>query len=139
MITLSANEALLEDLRGAKWLDRAGQFTWITENAALEEARERWEEIQGMLLGWLRDPRKALDEDLEAPTPSAIRSALRRSQLWSRGRVRNPTRVAPSGDGGVLFDWRLEPTSIEVEVEADGSSEYREYQDAKLVRRTHQA
>jgi hypothetical protein len=137
MTMLSQNEALLDDVQAAGWFRDEAQFSWVRGGPSNGESTESWSLVQAMLERWLRDPSGCIDDDYDPPTPAAIRSALRCAQAWRRGTVRSPTRVAPIGDGGIVFEWQFEPTFIEVEIEGDGSVEQRSYYKDKLLQRSY--
>jgi len=131
MTTMLPNQTLITGLRSNEAADDRSQFAGTS--GMDPERQARWREIVDMLLRWLDDPRSCIDEDYDPPTQAAIRAALRRASHGLKGSMVVPTRVAPIGDGGVVFEWQFEPTFIEVEIEGTGASELRSFLGGKLI------
>ncbi len=108
-----------------------------------EEHRLRWQEIiDEKLVEWGRDPGQLADDNLVPPSRAAVDSAVQEAQVWRDAResddefVPSPQWVVPSGDGGIVFEWRGESTSAVIEILDDGSVDCAIFEDGRLVSRT---
>ena len=83
--------------------------------------------VQEQIAEWLKDPSVLEDDGLDAPTTLSLTVAAALAQIMT------PTRIVPSGDGGIVFTWDRHKYSLEVEW--DGSVDFKVWQDVKIAAR----
>ena len=91
--------------------------------------------IDDQLAAWARDPTQLGDDGVQPPSTATItRASLVASALRDFGAL-PPTRVVPTGDGGIAlqFDWGRKFVSIEIEPE--GLVELFVFDDGRLKHR----
>jgi len=106
----------------------------IDEEEILSQQRT-WNAIGDLLRKWMRDPRAAIDDDYQAPTPLAIQRGLAWVGIWRDASSPTPTRMSPDGEGGVSFEWRRGQDFVEFLIEGSGLAELRVFSRCRLLRR----
>jgi hypothetical protein len=92
--------------------------------------------IDYQLLEWVLKPEELAEEGLEPPTRDAISIACKFAVVMRDTKALPPNRVAPNGDGGIVFEGSVSPGHFQaLEIKADGSAEFRRFQDCHLVQR----
>ncbi len=105
------------------------------EVAQAEHRFAEWNAMIEMLRGWQANPRRAIDEDYDAPSQAAIGLALDLARASRDAGGPSATRMSPTGDGGIAFEWRRPQGLVEIEIETDGAAELRVFVGTRLVRR----
>jgi hypothetical protein len=100
-----------------------------------DEARNAWQRlIDDKLIDWGRHPEQFEDEDgYKAPSADNLVRATEFITFCRDHGVAPALRMAPDGDGGVVFEWYEGPSCRYVEIHADGSMEYLVFEDARLL------
>jgi hypothetical protein len=100
-----------------------------------DEARTAWQRlIDEKLIEWGRHPEQFEDEDgYKAPSADNLVRATEFITFCRDHGVGPALRMAPDGDGGVVFEWYEGAFCRYVEIHADGSMEYLVFEDARLL------
>lgn len=109
-------------------------------NATRDKLRSSaWQRlIDEELIEWGRHPEQFQDEDgYKAPSAENL---IRATELVAYCRDRGvvpPLRMAPDGEGGIIFDWKNNdpPSHVIAQIHADGVMEMLEFHDGTLVAR----
>lgn len=103
------------------------------------EARKAWQRlIDEKLIEWGRHPEQIEDEDgYKAPAAEILAQATRLVAYCRDHGVRPPLRMAPDGEGGIIFDWKNSdpPLHVIAQIHPDGVMETLEFLDSNLVSR----
>jgi hypothetical protein len=104
---------------------------------AQDSDRQEWERIiDNQLVEWGLDPTKLADDGIESPSDAALSTASQLALAFRNAKFPRPTRVAPTGDGGVAFHWdKGQGTMLIFEVSDDGTSERIEIDRGNIVAR----
>jgi hypothetical protein len=95
---------------------------------------ERWKAIiDNQLIEWGWNQDLFDDDDIEPPSSSVVQIAIEFAVCNSK--LIPPDRVAPDGQGGIVFERREGDTSEVVHVWDDGSVEYQQFVGTSLVER----
>lgn len=114
-----------------------GQFDRIQEAGEAQAARDGWREIiDRVLIEWGRYPESVADDGVDPPTAAAIASASQAACRLRDEGISLPTNVAPTGDGGIAFEYELSNAFLTIEIDSVGDRELRVFQDGKIVRRS---
>ena len=101
------------------------------------EARNAWQRlIDEKLIEWGRHPEQFEDEDgYQAPAADVLAQATRLVGYCRDHGVPPPLRMAPDGEGGIIFDWKDAdpPLHLIAHIHRDGVMEMLEFLDCKLV------
>lgn len=114
--------------------------TALAVSGAQSERRQAntaaWQDIiDHRLVEWGRDPGELADDGLTPPTREIIRIACEvAQQLGSKGAAA-PTRVAPTGMGGIVFERRTGAWFQSLEIRSDGAVELVIYEGSRLYER----
>src|SRR5690348_11187760 len=82
-----------------------------------EGARETWTSlIEGQLAAWARDPTQLQEEDYTAPTTETIAQASSVASALRDQGAPPPSRVVPTGDGGIAFQFERGHEFISIEI-----------------------
>lgn len=104
-----------------------------------KEARNAWQRlIDEQLIEWGRRPEQFEDEDgYQAPAPDVLAQATKLVAYCRDHGVLPPLRMAPDGEGGIIFDWKNSdpPLHVIAQIHADGVMEMLEFLDCNLVAR----
>ena len=124
---------LLRERSDVPW----GQFDRL-QRAELDQARrEGWRSIvDHVLIEWGRHPESIEDDGIEPPTGAAVAGA---SEVACRLRDEGmplPVNVAPTGDGGIAFQYELSDLFVTIEVDVAGDVELRIFHDGRVIRRS---
>ena len=92
-----------------------------------------WQELMDTLVDWARDPGDLEDEGVEPPDSSTIKLASELAGMMRDRDIEPPDRLAPNGDGGLVFRWRSGQTTWTVEFDMDGSVESSLVRSGRLV------
>jgi hypothetical protein len=102
------------------------------------DAKERkaWERlVDHTLIEWGRDPAVLEDDGVVAPSVETVKRACEVSAVLRRLEFPPPTRIVPTGDGGIAFQVDGHRDFVSVEIAPDGAVEYLRFSDSKLVER----
>ena len=91
--------------------------------------------IDDSLRSWLRDPSKLEDCDVEAPSDSIIRLAIRVALVFRDQVGLPPCNIVPDASGGIVFEWRSSTNSESLHIWDDGSIEFFRFRDSRLIER----
>jgi hypothetical protein len=91
--------------------------------------------IDGQLASWAQNPASLEDDDLLAPSLSTIRKAsLGAASLRDHG-TPLPTRIVPTGDGGIAIQFARDREFISIEIEPEGVVELLVFEEGRLKHR----
>jgi hypothetical protein len=109
-----------------------------TEAAKISERQNAWQRlIDEKLIEWGRHPEQFEDEDgYKAPSADNLVRATEFVLFCRDHDVAPARRVAPDGEGGLVFEWYDGTVKTYVEIHADGSKEYLMFDDCKLIGRS---
>jgi hypothetical protein len=101
-----------------------------------DNKHEAWEElVDRTLLEWGKDPSVLEDDGVVPPSMGTITRAY---EIATFLRIRGfpaPTRIVPTGDGGVAFQFEADRDFDSLEVAEDGNIECLRFSGSKLVER----
>ena len=101
-----------------------------------DQEREAWENlIDGTLIEWGRDPSALEDDGVVPPSIETIKHACEIATELRRLDFPAPTRLVPTGDGGIAFEVDAGCDFVSVEIAPDGAVEYLRFSGSKLVER----
>jgi len=117
----------------------AGTPAEVANANATNERRNAWQRlIDEELIEWGRHPEQFEDEDgYLAPTPDNLVRATELIDYFRDHGVLPPLRMAPDGEGGIIFDWKNDSPRNHViaQILPDGVMELLEFHDGNLVKR----
>ena len=97
---------------------------------------EAWNElIDRTLIEWGRDPSILEDDDVVPPSVETVQRACEIAKLLRSLNYSAPTRIVPTGDGGISFESEDVECFESIEIGANGTIEYLRFEKAKLVER----
>jgi hypothetical protein len=103
------------------------------------EARTAWQRlIDEKLIEWGRHPEQFEDEDgYKAPAADILAQATKFVVYCRDHGVLAPLRMAPDGEGGIVFDWKNSdpPLHVIAQIHPDGVMEMLQFLDCNLVAR----
>lgn len=91
--------------------------------------------IDGQLASWIEDPAQLEEEDLLAPSPAILRRASLVAASLRDHNTPPPTRIVPTGDGGIALQFEREREFISIEIEPEGPVELLVFEDGCLKHR----
>ena len=101
-----------------------------------EQERQRWQMmLDHWLREWAQDTSRLEDEGIIAPSAETIQLACQVAGELRDAGVPGPTRVAATGDGGIVFVRQVGRLLSTLEGDADGSIELTVFRDSRLVSR----
>ena len=111
----------------------------VEKSNPTNEARIAWQRlIDEKLIEWGRHPERFEDEDgYKAPGADILAQATKLVAYCRDHGVLPPLRMAPDGEGGIIFDWKNHDTPLHVvaHIHPDGAMEMLEFLDCNLVAR----
>jgi hypothetical protein len=118
-----------EGAEGVRWKESDQQVTGLARAAA-------WNAIaDSQLIAWGRDPGQLEEDGIQAPAEQTI---ARATELASRLRVQGvpaPTRIVPTGDGGIAFQFEDDSRFTSIEIGDDGVVELYQFEESRLILR----
>jgi hypothetical protein len=102
------------------------------------EARIAWQRlIDEKLIEWGRHPEQFEDEDgYKAPSADNLVRATEFITFCRDHGVPPALRMAPDGEGGIIFDWKNNPPyHVVMKIRSDGTMELLVFNDCSLVAR----
>jgi hypothetical protein len=95
-----------------------------------------WDELLTETLArWTDDPSLIHDDDYPSPS-AAIMSIAQNAACAFRARgVTAPTRIIPTADGGIAFEWDSYPTFASVTIHPDASVDLKTFEFGSLIQR----
>ena len=114
----------------------ASDETLISSSQDSENHRGEWQAvIDRKLIEWGRNPALLAEREMIAPTAAAIGRAVAIAQDARDRNLASAFRVAPDGDGGIVFErWDGQLTES-IEIDRDGRVEYVVCRDRAIVKR----
>ena len=94
--------------------------------------RASWDEVINLLLSWLSNPEPVEYEELSPINKNTLRSTLDFCYDFAE-EFPAPISVAPSVDGGVVFEWRYGDVLREIEFTDVGKAELTEMNAEKVI------
>lgn len=91
--------------------------------------------IDGQLASWARDPAQLEDDDVLAPSPTTITKASQVAASLRDHGAPSPTRVVPTGDGGIALQFERGREFISIEIEPEGLVELLVFEEGHLTHR----
>lgn len=102
----------------------------------VDQNRTVWDQvIDRKLSDWASDPDQLADDGILPPSPQSIALASRIGRLMRDRDSAPPTSVVPNGEGGIVFERAHGRVFEAIEIEDDGTVEYRLFEDYRLVHR----
>jgi hypothetical protein len=91
--------------------------------------------IDEQLPAWAENPSQLEDDDLVAPSLTTIsRASTIAASLRAQG-APPPTRIVPTGDGGIAFQYEGDPKFVSIEIEPEGPIEILVFNLGRLIYR----
>ncbi|HEX8522845.1 MAG TPA: hypothetical protein VF669_11350 [Tepidisphaeraceae bacterium] len=115
--------------------------TGVAEDASLQgSARQHsldaWNQIvDRSLIEWALHPERIEEDGLEAPTARSLDRAARIALNMRAKATPPPQRVAPDGDGGIVFEWMESEKHLTLACDRGGKLEIREFENGQLRHR----
>ncbi len=117
-------------------IDTGAVYEETLSSGESHQERLAWERlIDGQLIEWGRNPEQLEDDDIEAPSREIISVASTLALTMCRHEMPAPSRIAPDGEGGIVFEHREGRDFETFEIHEDGSIEYLAFHDSQLVDR----
>lgn len=115
----------------------APQFGTVTQDEALadSERRSSWNTNVDLILSWLSDPSSLREEEIECPTREATNAALVLAGGLMEIKALAPSHVLPTGDGGIVFEWRAGHILTMIEVDTTGTAEIIYFHGDQIIGR----
>jgi len=100
-----------------------------------EDASRRpdWRAILDRFDDWSQEPDHIDEDEWESPSLKAIETGRELASWMFRNRSPIPSRVAMSGEGGIVFECNREHVSESIEIDAAGRAEYRRLVNGRLI------
>lgn len=106
----------------------------VENQAAAPPGNDQWRDAKDVLEAWWKRPEAVEDDGVEPPDRDTIRLAFNVAEQMRRSGAPAPDRVAPSGDGGIVFERRDGSLFQTIEVSADRRLEFSVFRDGLLVK-----
>ncbi len=117
-------------------IDTGAVYEEALSSGESHQERLAWARIiDGQLIEWGGNPEQLEDDDIEAPSREVISVASSLALMMRNRAMPAPSRVAPDGEGGIVFEHREGPDFETFEIHEDGSIEYLAFHDSQLVDR----
>lgn len=107
----------------------------LVSDGGIRDAVDGWSDVINQLLDWLRNPQDLADEDFLPPSRDLIKMVCAIAAASRDDQLSSPLRVVPDGDGGISLEWRWGLRFETINFDEDGSVEWLQFEDCKLVRR----
>lgn len=137
MRTIDQVQALSESVDD---LVRSGAITRgavVNPGAAGGAEQAQWKGLlQRAVADWGTNQQGHDKDGVEWPNSVALNLAYALAMALQQEGICPPTRVVPSGEGGMVFEHQCGQVLHTFEIEADGSIEFCRFDDAKLAVRT---
>jgi hypothetical protein len=92
---------------------------------SLRDAWIEWDQVERQFWSWSLHPESLTSEEVMPPTEQALDRAREFIEDARSKALPPPTSVAPTGDGGIVFERRADDHVETIEANADGSMEWR--------------
>ena len=114
----------------------ADQQSLVTRLCERQDSRDAWQAvIDKRLVEWGRDPSGLEDDGITPPSPEAVYQAGQLALTWRDEGVAHPLRVAPTGDGGIVFERWEGGLFQSIEIQANGTIELATFRNSRLLSR----
>ena len=101
---------------------------------ASRENRDGWNNVTDeTIIEWGCRYAGVKDDDLEWPTRDVLAAAYELARKLQEANVPVPSNIVPNGEGGIVFEWRHGPILRVIEGDKDGSFEFLEFRQSRLV------
>lgn len=101
-----------------------------------DHKKETWGNlIDNTLIEWGRDPSVLEDDGVAPPSVETIQRACEIAMILCNRNFPAPTRIVPTGDGGIAFEVDAGGDFVSVEIASEGTVEYFRFSASKLVER----
>ncbi|HEX7379782.1 MAG TPA: hypothetical protein VF278_21840 [Pirellulales bacterium] len=91
--------------------------------------------INEQLAAWTLNPGQFADDDVVPPNAATIACASATAISLRDQGAPAPTRIVPTGDGGIAFQYDSDPEFISIEVEPEGRVELLVFVNGRLTHR----
>ncbi len=107
------------------------------KSISTDEGRNAWQRlIDDELIEWGRHPEQFEDDGYTAPRADNLVRATEFIAFCRDHGVAPPLRMAPDGEGGVVFEWKNNPPyHVTMEINAEGRMEMLVFLNCNLVTR----
>lgn len=107
----------------------------MSQEDVSKERRERWQDVIDQLLDYLSNPGQLADDGIDPPTQEIIRLAITLADRLKNSGVAAPDRVVSDGDGGFVFERRVNDLTHLIHVWDDETIENQVFHGSRLVQR----
>ena len=114
---------------------RAASDQELVSESRIRDATAGWGSVIDQLLDWLKNPQELADDDFLPPSRDLIKMVCAIAAASGDAQLSPPLRVVPDGDGGISLEWRWGLRFETISFDEDGSVEWLQFEDCKLVRR----
>lgn len=95
--------------------------------------RDAWNNAIDTLIEWGRDPSSLEDDGIDAPTGRAVSRACQIAKDLQSLDFPAPTRVVPTGNGGVALQLERNDSLVSFEVDAEANVEFLAFEGCHLL------
>lgn len=129
-------DTISEKIENAILTTAADEKLLATPKREREGYDEEWQDlVDYKLVEWGRNPDQLRDENVVVPSRAAISKACKLAVELRKEGSPPPTRVVPSGEGGIVFEHRTQTIVEVLEIDIDASIEYLVFSNCRLVHR----
>ena len=91
--------------------------------------------IDGQLATWAHNPAQLEDDDVRAPSVAIIKKTSLVAASLRDHEAPAPTRIVPTGDGGIAMQFERGREFISIEIEPEGLVELLVFKEGRLTHR----
>jgi hypothetical protein len=102
---------------------------------AASENADLWSVLADRLIEWSAFAGHVDDDGIEWPGKGVLALAGRVAYAFRDKDMPAPSNIVPSGDGGVVIEWKIGAAYLKIEIGKDGSLEKLAFDHGKLVSR----
>ncbi len=136
MITIENNSTLTGEVRSPVTTTAVSDAEIASSAIGRRAWKEAWQEvIDHRLIDWGRNPSQLDDDGIIPPSAAAIQGAIRFAEMMRDTGQPPPTRIVPSGEGGVVFELVRGSFFHAVEIRDDRSAEFGGFKNSRLIER----
>jgi hypothetical protein len=99
------------------------------------KSSDAWASLIEQLVSWAQGASQITDDDIIAPSSATISRATTVAVSLRDQGAPAPTRIVPTGDGGIAFQYDGRPQFISIEVEPEGPVELLIFNEGRLTHR----
>ncbi len=108
----------------------------IHDRGREDVSREEWQRlIDYQLIEWGWNSGQLDADDVPSPSRDTVQRAIELAEMLCQKGVSAPTRVVPDAHGGIVFEREAGNMFGSIRISADGSVEYCEFENCRMVQR----